>query len=455
MRRLTIAMTLLPALVGSGQDPTPGSLIYPRGPDCGGTNCESTGHRTLSARGSSKNTLGAAILELHGWLGIESQHPNPENTSGDPKEFDWNFGLELDPDWVAAVGADVNELIRVGNIRREKTWSDALRAHSKPILHVELRSWTPRETKYTTRPAGWDFLWPDGRSYWPWDPRCPSNDPLCPVERALSADDYVSMKGSLVTDDDHGNGAQANWGDEQGRWVELHPPDFIKRQVSRPHAKRVECIAVYSPRGLFSGTPTVDDFTLSPPPEVSKPARAMLECDELVSPETNRETIIDGNPQRTGARIIRSLDRCDVHIAVQGQSILGVPGKFKATYLAYWKQLPPPPPPLPSMITKVTPNMIVLKQRPHPNPRVPLTAAGTVEIVVTALADDPQRGLLQLRDAQVFVDSQGPFPVFKAFIYKFSSGFDDGVGQWSVPRIVVKYQGYSDAVVAYQLEVRP
>ena len=127
------------------------------------------------------------------------------------------------------------------------------------------------------------------------------------------------------------------------RWTEIHPPDIIKVLPYKEPKETLRGIAVVANNGPLVGETrsiSVDIYPPSPRPlSISK-----LEVKELVGPETNFSTIIEGNVTKSGARITTYSDRVNVYVKVQGQGAYGAPGKFKAIYRVGWATLPPPSP---------------------------------------------------------------------------------------------------------------
>jgi hypothetical protein len=62
---------------------------------------------------------------------------------------------------------------------------------------------------------------------------------------------------------------------------------------------------------------------------------------EAIGPTTNYRTIIEGNADKSGARMTRGDEYAHIVIGVQGQPGLGAPGRFKAVYRAFWSAAAP------------------------------------------------------------------------------------------------------------------
>jgi len=79
---------------------------------------------------------------------------------------------------------------------------------------------------------------------------------------------------------------------------------------------------------------SVDIFPAGP-----KPPNAKVGYVEMVSQvpgETYTKTIEIGNANHDGAEITPLPDRIHVRVKVRGQSLKGLPGRFKALYRVFW-----------------------------------------------------------------------------------------------------------------------
>jgi hypothetical protein len=320
----------------------------------------------LATPASINNGRGAQIVELRGWLRAVDRVPN---LADDPA--DWHYDLELDPDWAARLGIDLNQLMRPGSIllhnRSDGDSFGQIRnvgafprdpdnvAISPALVHVELMSWRPGQQfdqwegrilgkRTVETPTGWTHVEPsDSRMItWPWDPRLPSDgDPV-----SLQVGDYVRMTGALVTDFPHGlgdrswdNSSQTN--SNPAHWTEMHPPDLIERvSPQKAHETTLCCVALFADHGVTQGdfsTLEFDLFPVNPPPD----PLATLECREVIDNAfTNFRTIIGQNAGR-GAAIEARRDHVHVSVGVQGQRALGAPGKYKALFRLRWVPGPP------------------------------------------------------------------------------------------------------------------
>ena len=258
---------------------------------------------------------------------------------------------------------------------------------------IKYPPWEPNRRLFFTlvpKPSDWwkqvdnvclvDDKWPTSfGTVWPYDPFI--NDPKKENEKSLTPGiydynqnaPYVSIVGSILTDNPHvsegfvgtfiarhfdidptvDSGVRAAieiWGANKdpkdpthpARWTEIHPPDVIKVHDYRKAKETLRGIAVVAKNGLVVGETrsiSVDIYPPRPRPlSISK-----LEVKELVGPETNYRTIIEGNATKSGARLTTYSDRVNIYVKVQGQGGWGAPGKFKAIYRVRWS--PPPPPP--------------------------------------------------------------------------------------------------------------
>jgi hypothetical protein len=315
------------------------------------------------------------------------------------------------------------------------------RVFSLPLLHVELNG---IPTGGPRRPADWQTNGQPGceSTWWPFNPLHPPNS------ADLTEGAYVLMAGSLVTDSPHvatdyfgtwwagffGSGDEAErmraafivWGgyddhdpNHDARWTEMHPPDLIQT-IPRDPADRIETlrgVALVAANGLVSGeTQTLDVGIRPPSPRPRKSKAAVI---EIVGPETNFSTIIEGNATRSGARLTILDDQVRVHVTVQGQAGWGAPGKFKAIYRVFWEPDP------------TQPDNMAARIEPHPVPTdVPVQVVVRAENVWT---HEPVAGQVQI-DGQNVGATNTPF----TFIFRMKRVrvFDSETRTWhyeSVP----------------------
>ena len=313
-------------------------------------------------------------IELRGWI-VGSGGPNPE----DP---DFSYHLEVDAGWALERGIDLSHLVKVGNILQcgepEAGITDGRAWCAKPLIKMEIVGFPPKGQRDRKKPPDWTvsdpaFLLKDpsaGDAYnnkpptWPVDRNRPALGNL-----PIADGDYVRVYGSLVTDKRHSgdsnftasvNQAIELWAtglgnneNDQARWTEIHPPDWIE-VLPAPGSQVLRGVVVAAP-GTFewraSIESTVDVDILAPP----KPApNSVLHFREIVGPETDSGTIIEGNATRTGAAITRTTnpDGIRVHVKVAGRRsfVGGATGKFRALYWLSWDapgRTPPGPPPGP------------------------------------------------------------------------------------------------------------
>jgi hypothetical protein len=193
---------------------------------------------------------------------------------------------------------------------------------------------------------------------WPFDPTTPATG-----DGPIADGDYVRVYGSLVTDKRHSgdpnftasvNDAIELWAtglgnneDDQARWTEIHPPDWIE-VLPAPGSQRLRGVVVAAP-GTFPWRARVEsvlDVDILAPP---KPApNSVLHFREIVGPETDTGTIIEGNATLTGAAITQTANPAGirVHVKVGGRRsfVGGDEGKFRALYWLSWDAPGPTPP---------------------------------------------------------------------------------------------------------------
>jgi hypothetical protein len=312
-------------------------------------------------------------VELRGWL----RNVEPICNYADP---DWHYDLEIDPAWTDFLGIDLNQIIKVGNlitlsyINPSDTGSPQ-QIETTPLIHIELNGWRRSEHPNEVPPEDWGFSDADsqrcGGVLWAYNPLRP-----LPWQPNLTAGQYVRIVGSLVTDEPHFSEAQVptwlcrnfnvrpacsfetaqvnsvkqTWGgnkaetdpDNVARWTEVHPPDIIVVMKDKNPTETLRGIALAAGNCLlFCGTESIDEDIYPPGPRPS--ASATFRVKELVGPETNYGTIVEGNTDKNGAEISYFPDHVHIHAKVQGQIFWGAPGKFKALYRVFWEDKATPP----------------------------------------------------------------------------------------------------------------
>lgn len=295
------------------------------------------------------------------------------------KDPDFSYDLEIDVRWVLEHGIDVNELLRVGNIlgigHPDPGISDPRAWCARPVIKMEIVGFPPNHQRERTHPPDWDRTFPgvvledetagaaNGQLVrWPFDPAAPP-----PNDTQIQGGEYVCVFGSLVSDKAHPpdpdkdpamrdavlqwrTGGGNNY-DDQARWTELHPPDWIKiLRPSEPATQTLRGVTVVAP-GTYPWRAPIEsslDVDINAPPRPR--ADAILRVREIVGPETTVGTIVEGNASKNGAQItpLASADGIHVHVKVAGARSYtgGGPGKFRALYWLYWdvpKTVPPPP----------------------------------------------------------------------------------------------------------------
>ena len=323
-------------------------------------------------------------IELRGWIG-----PPGGANAVDP---DYAYHLDVDVGWLLGRGIDLTALLKVGNILQlgepDPGITDPRAWCATPLIKLEISGFPPKGQRERKRPPDWTFELPGvvltdenaGAAFnqpvqWPFDPvpRRPDNNPI-------EGDEYVRVFGSVVTDKAHvptenppladavkrwqtGLGNNEN---DDARWTEIHPPDWIVVPSNPPaRSQLLRGVAVVAP-GTYqwrARIETVLDVDIQAPPKPG--ADAVLRYREFVGPETVADTIIEGNASKTGAAIttLANPDGIRLHVKVGGtRSFLGgSDGKFRALYWLYWaapgaepEPLGPPVGPGPHRVTCVS-----------------------------------------------------------------------------------------------------
>jgi hypothetical protein len=309
-------------------------------------------------------------VELRGWI-VGNGGPNHD----DP---DFSFDLDVDARWTLERGIDLSELVKVGNILQLPSeqgdgTGDGRAWCAKPLIKMEIVGYPPKGQRDRKKPPDWatvdptfllnDPTWPAFDKQpptWPFDRTRPA-----PANVAIGDGDYVCVYGSLVTDKRHKgyfsatvNDAVELWAtglgnneDDDARWTEVHPPDWIK-VCQAPWSQVLRGVVVAAP-GTYDWRTRIEsslDVDIPAPP---KPAPgSTLHFREIVGPETDLGTILEGNATLTGAAITQTTnpDGIHVHVKVGGRKSLvgGSPGKFRALYWLAW-DVPAPEPPGPPL----------------------------------------------------------------------------------------------------------
>jgi hypothetical protein len=326
---------------------TPGSLVFPPPndpkPPWYGRHFAIQGVRGAIEMVSQGRDL--SIIELRGWL----HNVPPGYVTYEEAEWDdWHYSFELDSHWAAEQGLDLNNILRVGNIIEESlnpAGPDNYRQIATPFITVEINCWKPGNSREQQRPEDWQFP-ADGSAAgqdfpnitagdrWPFDPRVPISDDQPP---------YVRVSGSLITDKDHGGAAIRAWlagapnesGDAVSRRTEIHPPDLIEILPYRDRAESLRGVAVVAGTGLFEGAETELDTRIVP--QGQRPSAAHgIKVIELIGPETDLSTLVEGNDSRTGAFLQASPYDVRLAVKVRRTGVGGRPGRFKAIYRVFW-----------------------------------------------------------------------------------------------------------------------
>ena len=297
------------------------------------------------------------LVELRGWLRAVDVAPNNANDGG---WRDWSYHLELDPEWLDAMGIDIMQVYKVGNIDLDTN------SHSTEglVIKVELNGWDmngpnavpagdpshgrPFNALYkNTYPLGWQaYYGPTPNIYWAYNPQRPLY-----WQDSLREDQYVRMYGSLVVDEPHnydGNNqvkaAKKLWcrnckdvpggwdRDNPARWTEMHSPDLISILYPAGAKERKEKIVSVA---LSTAWPDVKPFTLTLTPPAYKPPNAThVEVREMVGPESDLGTLTSGNSNRSGALIINNGTTATISLTLSPS--IGRPCLFRATYRVRW-----------------------------------------------------------------------------------------------------------------------
>jgi hypothetical protein len=303
-------------------------------------------------------------VELRGWLvGL--------NEGCNPFDPDWHWDLFLDAGWAVEQGIELNRVIKAGNIMQhgqQEAGSNTRARVASPKVHIEASGFPILAAQNQNRkePPDWqtfgidckcEFLPDKPQAKWPFDPRNPR-----PVDTPLVENQYVRVVGSIVSDQPHRDdfiGAfpeldmwftgQFPWGQQNdprnmARYTEIHPPDTIEVIDQREQTEVFRGVAVIAP-GTFELRPrpeTTLDVQIPLPPR--PPGDQTLRIQELVDPESDVETIVDGNDTRTGARITRLDDSVRIYLTIAGRRSLfgGSNGYFKALYRVYWQRTDEP-----------------------------------------------------------------------------------------------------------------
>lgn len=361
----------LPEVRLASGSPTPGSLVWP--PD---NNIKLFARSTLpgTVRVKSRGHE-IRIIELRGWLREVDSYCNDDPGNHD----DWHYQLEVDPAWTDALGIDLTQLFTVGDVLsmgiQEDPYSSPYAAFSLPVISMELNGWVPEKRPSEQRPSDWvmqraECVTPaKAHTYWPFDPLAASG-PFDPNRANLNErGPYIRVVGSVVTDQPHMserafstflirylnvsappsfsdlgtmNAVKQIWGggneadpNHPARWTEIHPPDLIEVLPPKGATETVRGVAVLARNGLVVGDRQTLDFEMAPPPP--QPPGKQAAVRELVGPETNFHTIVEGNASLTGANLQIAGGRIYGHVTVQGQAGWGAPGKFMAIYRAFWQ----------------------------------------------------------------------------------------------------------------------
>ena len=146
---------------------------------------------------------------------------------------------------------------------------------------------------------------------------------------------------------------------------------------------------------------------------------------EFVGPESNLSTIVEGNPQRTGAAVTVFSDHIHVHVKVKGQGGWGAPGKFKAVYRVWWEPGPPP-------------HTLQAWSEPQPPP---LNRA--ISVVVRAQANDTGEAV----SGTVLIKGRRIGTTGTPFTYTFRTTISGG--ETIYPTGVVRAAGFPDAAIDF------
>jgi hypothetical protein len=223
---------------------------------------------------------------------------------------------------------------------------------------------------------------------WPYDPRRPDS-----AGPAIATGDYVDVIGALVTENAHigtckprtldlcrndiqnvavalcregeshfcGNAtldemlALKVWGDragDDGIWTEMHPPDAIHilspLSPGNNTTSSLKHPAQLAPAETFRAVAVASDNCAVWPCRVSeasfdlypagpRPAGSRVAFTEEVSSASTLSTLVEANTSRTGALVVGYADHVHIKVAVRGEALWGIPGRFEAFYRVFWK----------------------------------------------------------------------------------------------------------------------
>jgi hypothetical protein len=350
------------SLAGEGR--TPGSLAYP--PENAGSKRWARGDLPGGTRLRSRGRE-VRIFELRGWLYSRESQCN----ASDP---DFGYFIKVDPVFLEERGLDPAQFWKLGDIfgghfsprdANVMVETDGRVAFSHPMTKMELNGWGFSGVfPLPNPPTDWTFKGLAGCTgvTWPFSPLRPPGTEMMPPEWELESNTYLRVVGSLVTDSPHvSEGTIGNWfhnllgwtedmrhaqryagihwgGDDDSnpnhpaRHTEVHPPDAIHFLPQPNHRmETVRGLALYADTDPIGTARRVTPIVAAPP----RPSpTANLVWREHVGPETNYQTIIEGNAAKNGANLQRLPGGVRVRVGVKGQ---WVPGKFKAIYRAYWE----------------------------------------------------------------------------------------------------------------------
>lgn len=334
-----------------------------------------------------------AIVELRGWLTVQGWNAEP----------DWHYELELDVNWMRAKGIDPAALCRPGDVLINVP-ADPHIARQQAIpatVHIELDGWPRHDSRgEAAKPDTWTLKLPDQcpglpDTVWPYDPRFgrdwrDGKNGMASVE--LATGQYVSVWGSLVTDEPHDRSDQiatnmvlrsgvdatigalgmaratsgaimaARWiWDEQlpetaanlpARWNEIHSPDYfavidpgsdpawpVSEIAAGPRLSpgtagstaKLWAVCVCAQNGLFSGDTQTFRAELTAPP--GHPG-AELRCTRIQTPWTRLASVVSGPTITIGS------DSATVDVSVRGDAGMGASGKYYELFIVEWVTKP-------------------------------------------------------------------------------------------------------------------
>lgn len=375
---------------------TPGSVVFP--PITGAHYSK----RIATSQRIKVRTIGAddpQLVEIRGWIVKGDRGEQlPSTGIGNVEGPGFDFGFRLIPDyrWLESQGIDTNSLIMVGNFTIATDEDGGVTAGSgvagsgtandkivrvTPTIKCEVNSWMfqgQRPPALSSPPNDWIRFAPPG-GIWPFLPNTPDGQ-------------YVSVHGSLVTDNPHSGPWSYIWDvpgktpreidkwcpgwpwaypgegrDHLARWTEIHPVDDIRAQVDPGRHETVYGLL------LTSNVRDCNSMQVTLTPRTPRPPNTVAAYKELIGSES-----LDPNndSSRHYIRVTKTPDSITVTAHTCGDS-LGSHGRIKALYRLWWE---------PALVTPPSPRVLNVSVSPT---RIRLN----VSVWVTVNAKDAVTGV--------------------------------------------------------------